>query len=126
MGTLVKDESIATMKEIRPHSCSTRPHSCSTESAPSLQQPLVVVDYTEEMKTAASERAYSQLRKSPRALAIEIYEEFDRRANLEGAFVYTYIYPCVYAIYIYMAYTHGYIYVYTNAPSRFALRSNSS
>ena len=51
---------------------------------PSLQQPLVIIDYTEEMKTAASERAYSQLSKSARALAIEIYEEFDRRGNLEG------------------------------------------
>ena len=47
-------------------------------------QPLVIIDYTEEMKTAASERAYSQLSKSARALAIEIYEEFDRRGNLEG------------------------------------------
>ena len=95
LATLQKDEGIAAMKVIRPHSC-------PTESAPSLQQPLVVVDYTEEMKTAASDMAYSQLSKSPRALAIEIYEEFDRRANLEGAFVYTYIYPCVYAIYMYI------------------------
>ena len=95
VGTLQMGASAAIIKKVRPHSC-------SIESKPSQQQPLVIIDYTEEMKTAAAERAYSQLSKSPRTLAIEIYEEFDRRANLEGAFVYTYIYPCVYAIYIYI------------------------
>lgn len=106
VATVDKEETIARMKEIRPHSC-------STASKTSLQQPLVIIDYTEEMKTAASERAYSQLNKSARTLAIEIYEEFERKANVEGAFVYTYIYPCVYAIYICILYDVSYIYSIT-------------
>ena len=77
MGTLLKDTFEATIKLVRPHSC-------STESTPSFQQPLVVIDYTEEMKTVASERAYSQLSKSARTLALEVHEEFDRRGNSEG------------------------------------------
>ena len=71
----MKDSSEPTIRLVRPHSC-------STESSP--EQPLAFVDYTEEMKTVASERAYSQLSKSARTLALEVHEEFDRRGNSEG------------------------------------------
>lgn len=60
---LLKDAFEATIKLVKPHSC-------STESTPSLQQPLVVIDYTEEMKTVASERAYSQLSASPKVAEV--------------------------------------------------------
>ena len=79
VGTLLKGSSEPTVRLVRPHSC-------STESSP--EQPLVVVDYTEEMRTVASERAYSQLSKSARTLALEVYDEFDRRGNSEGALMH--------------------------------------
>ena len=75
----MKDSSEPTIRLVRPHSC-------STESSP--EQPLAFVDYTEEMKTVASERAYSQLSKSARTLALEVYDEFDRRGNSEGALMH--------------------------------------
>ena len=40
------------------------------------------------MRTVASERAYSQLSKSARTLALEVYDEFDRRGNSEGALMH--------------------------------------